>query len=309
MKKLKNSDIYTDIDKITASQEQPQPVFNYDCKLCDNLNICDDNETINPIFELPRISRKKVDDLFEANIMRIEDIPEEFPLTEKQSLIRNCLLNQRNFISDKLSDVLEEIIWPAYYLDFETVMTAIPLYKDIAPFTQIPTQYSIHVCESPGKITNHFEYLANQIMDCRLELTESLLNDLNNGGSIIVYSNFEKTILNQLIKLYPQFKEQLTSIIARLVDLEVIIKNNYYNPEFHGSTSIKKTLPVMVPELSYDNLDINKGDSAMAAFAYMALGKYNEQELTKIKKNLLKYCEQDTLAMVKIHENLASLIL
>ena len=57
-------------------------------------------------------------------------------------------------------------------------------------------------------------------------------------GSIIVYSHFEKTQINGLIKIFPEYQIQLQSIIDRLVDLEKIIKNGFYHPDFHGSTSI-----------------------------------------------------------------------
>ena len=90
-----------------------------------------------------------------------------------------------------------------------------------------------------------------------------------------------------------------------MVDLEAIIRKNFYHHEFHGSTSVKVTLPVLVPEMSYENLEIADGDSASAEFAYLAMGRYkNEAEAEQIRTNLLKYCAQDTMAMVKLHESL-----
>ena len=94
-----------------------------------------------------------------------------------------------------------------------------------------------------------------------------------------------------------------------MTDLGAIIGKNYYHPDFHGSTSIKVTLPVLVPDMSYDQLEIADGDSAMAAFAYLALGKYKEtKEIESVKRNLLDYCKQDTLAMVKLHQRLAEYV-
>ena len=89
-----------------------------------------------------------------------------------------------------------------------------------------------------------------------------------------------------------------------MVDLEAIIKRNFYHPGFHGSTSIKRTLPVLVPEMSYEGLEIADGDSAMAAFAFIAWGRYADKELEHVKRNLFEYCKQDTLAMVKLQEKL-----
>ena len=42
----------------------------------------------------------------------------------------------------------------------------------------------------------------------------------------------------------------------------------------------------------------------MAAFAFMAWGRYADKELEHVKRNLFEYCKQDTLAMVKLQEKL-----
>ena len=154
-----------------------------------------------------------------------------------------------------------------------------------------------------GVIDDHIEYLADPGEDCRRELAESLIRDLEQSGSIIVYSTFEKTIINSLARLYPDLSEKLIALTERMVDLEAIISNNYYHPDFQGSTSIKRTLPALVPEMTYDDLAIKGGDSASAAFAYLALGRY-DVEAESVKRNLLDYCERDTLAMVELHERL-----
>ena len=137
------------------------------------------------------------------------------------------------------------ISFPTYNLDFETVQTAIPLYSDIAPYAQIPTQYSIHICSSPGQIECHFDYLADPLKDCRRELAENLLHDCGNEGSIIVYTSFEKTKIMGLAELFSDLASSLESLVIRLVDLNAIISKHLYRPEFHGSSSIKRVLPVL----------------------------------------------------------------
>jgi hypothetical protein len=188
-------------------------------------------------------------------------------------------------------------------------MTAIPLYSDIAPYTQLPTQYSVHKSSGIGSAIEHREYLADPSKDCRRELAERLIDDLENEGSIIVYSSFEKTTISQLKRDFPDLAERLDALAERLYDLEVIFKNHFCHPGFHGRTSIKVTLPTLVPGLSYSDLEIAEGDSASAAFAYLALGRYSEGDETEdIRNKLLRYCERDTLAMVKLHEKLTEYI-
>lgn len=299
--------IWQVIEEVTRAPEKPSPQLTYDCRQCELFGECVGKDIENHIFNLPRLNEARFDALAAVGVDRIEDIPKEFSLTEYQARAADCVRRNETFISEGLRDELEAIKWPAYYLDFETVMTAIPLYPDIAPYTQIPTQYSIHRCPEAGLIGGHFEYLADDpARDCREELARKLVNDLGEEGSIVAYSNFEKGIINGLARLLPDLADRLLALTGRIVDLEAIVRRNYYHQGFCGSTSIKRVQPVLIPELSYKDLDIAEGDSASAAFAYMALGKDPNPAATR--RNLLKYCELDTLAMVKLHERLAELV-
>jgi len=297
------------IEEITRAPVKPAPRLIFECRKCEIFRECLGRGIENHIFDIPRLSQSKFDELAGLGIVCIEAIPDGFLLTENQARVRDCVLTKKPFVGGSLRSELTSISWPAHYLDFETVMTAIPLYPDIAPYTQIPTQYSIHKCSDVGLIIGHLEYLADPSKDCRKELAENLINNLGEDGSIIIYSTFEKAVINNLGRLYPDLLEKLNSLAGRMIDLAAIIGKNYYHPDFHRSTSIKTTLPVLVPELSYDNLEIAEGDSAMAAFAYLALGKYKDtKEIEAVKRNLLEYCKQDTLAMVKLHQRLAEYV-
>lgn len=294
------------VEEITSASSRPESKLIFECRKCTLFSQCLGKDVGNHIFEIPRLSQSKFNQLMASGIVRIEDIPRTFPLTDNQAIVREAVQTGKPVVDKTLSAELAQVKWPAYYLDFETVMTAIPLYPGIAPYTQIPTQYSIHECSTVGTVDRHYEYLADPTKDCRLELTESLIKALQGPGSIVVYSNFEKTVINSLAKYYPQLARKLEELIDRMVDLEAIIRKNFYHPDFHGSTSIKQTMPALVPDINYDGLSIADGDSAMASFAYLALGRYGNREAEDIKRNLLDYCKQDTFAMVRLHQVLTT---
>ena len=214
-----------------------------------------------------------------------------------------CVKCGKMQIDPDLRKKLASILWPAFYLDFETMMTAIPLWPDIAPYEQIPIQYSLHICESSGKIIRHVEYLADPHRDCRRELAERLIEDLEGEGSIITYSSFEKTTISKLNKTFPDLSDKLQALIDRIIDLEQCIKC-INHPEFCGRTSIKVVLPVLVPELTYDGMEIANGDIALVTFARMAQGKMDTDEMERKCAALLEYCKMDTMAMVRLHEEL-----
>lgn len=296
--------VCTEFEELTRMPEKPDPELRFACRGCDMFKDCTGQGIGNHIFDLPRLNHARFNELTDSGIVCIEDIPSGFSLTVNQARVKDCVQLKKPLVEDRLKPDLEAVSWPAYYLDFETVMTTIPLYPDLAPYAQLPTQYSIHKCSESGHVIAHSEYLADLDRDCRHELAEHLLGDLKGEGSIIVYTSFEKTIINSLARLYPDLAANLNLLIDRLVDLEAIIRKNFYHPGFHGSTSIKRTLPVLVPDMSYEGLEIGDGYTAMAVFALMALGKYEDSEAETLKKQLLEYCKQDTLAMVKLHEQL-----
>jgi len=287
---------------------QPKPQLQFVCNKCELFSpLCLGKGVSDPIFLLPRLSQSKFDQLQKLGVTRLSEIPGDFELTNNQQRVYETTNRAEFWVGSGLVGALEEINPPVYYLDFETTMTAIPLYPGISPYSQIPTQYSLHIFDTLGRELDHREYLANPKHDCRRELAENLILDLGSKGSILVYSSFEKTVINNLSKLFLDLAPDLRNIVVRLVDLAAIIRKNYYHPGFLGSISIKKTLPVLVPESSYEHLSIQDGDTASILFAEMAQGLYSEDECSRIRRDLLAYCRQDTQGMVDLHRALVSI--
>jgi hypothetical protein len=101
---------------------------------------------------------------------------------------------------------------------------------------------------------------------------------------------------------FPEHKDFLEEINERTYDLMDIFKKDYVDAQFNGSLSIKKIQPVLVPELSYKTLDVQSGTMAVDTTERLFLEMKDEEEIRETRKALLKYCEIDTLAMVKIYE-------
>ena len=284
--------------------QPPEPKLIMDCRKCELFKSdCLGKGVSNHIFDLPRISPKKFNELTAMGVTTIERIPVDYELTDNQDIVRTGVRSGKPVVQPGLADDLATIQWPAYYLDFETFKTVIPLYPDVAPHEAILTQYSVHICSAVGQVDDHSEYMAEPTKDCRRELAERLIADLGDDGSIVVYSGYEKRMLNELAERFPDLAEPLGRCVERLYDLKDVLSKGYYHPGFCGSYSIKIVLPVLVPEMSYDGMGIGDGDTASAIFAQMALGRHSDSE-AKIRVDLLVYCGQDTLAMVKLHERL-----
>jgi CRISPR/Cas system-associated exonuclease Cas4 (RecB family) len=308
---LKVQDFLNLYDKVfedIESEHMPKPYLKRSCKNCPVFNVCMGKDVKNHIFDLPRLSILAMDELIALGADTIDKIPDDFELTEMQNIVKNCVITNTKYISENLKSELENIKQPFHYLDFESVTTIMPLYADIAPHTQLLTQFSLDKTDTFGNILNHYEYIADQTRDCRRDIVEKLIECLGKEGSIITYANAERIIISELAGLFTDLCDDLNKIIGRIVDLELIIRKNYYNINFHGRSSIKKVLPILIPEMSYAGLEIGDGGDAAAAFAFMAMGFYDEEKIEETKKNLLKYCAQDTLAMVRIHQFLISIV-
>jgi hypothetical protein len=231
-------------------------------------------------------------------------LPYDLKLNANQQRAKNAMVTGKTVVEPNLREALNCIQWPVRYLDFETVATVLPLYPGHGCHRQVVIQFSIHHRESIYAEPSHSEYLADPAKDCERELAEALIESLGVGGSIITYSPFEKTRITALGEMFPDLRASLQAILHRLVDFERVIEQNVYHPEFHGRFSIKKVLPALVPELSYAELDVKDGDTAIARFARMAKDEMSAHEALVTRRQLLDYCKMDTFAMVRLHDAL-----
>jgi hypothetical protein len=300
------ADIAGDVYAKVAADERPAPEMIFACKDCAFFATdCVGRDIPDPLFAIPRITEKKFEAL--KQFERVSRLPADADLTEIQRKAVEVMQSGTPRVNHEGLRVLDQVQWPVRYLDFETISPPFPWFDETEPYQMLPFQYSLHRQDAPGAPVTHQEYLAPVEGDWRLYLAEQLLFDLGTTGSIIVYSSFEKQRLNGLARLFPALADQFNAAVARLFDLEVVFKQGYQHPEFQGRTSIKKVLPVMVRDLSYTSLAVNNGDDALGVFGLMRVKAMDEAEVPTRREQLLRYCELDTLAMVRLHEATAKL--
>jgi hypothetical protein len=208
-----------------------------------------------------------------------------------------------------LQGFVSELKYPLYYFDFETAMYGIPPYDESSPWQALPFQYSLHKQQKPQSTCTHTEYIGDGKSDPREALILKLINDLGTKGTILAWhASFEISCLKGLIRNFPQYEKPLQSIIHRMVDLKIPFSKKWIDiPACKGSASIKVVLPVFIPELSYEDLDIQEGMTA--SFVYSQLQYQDEATQQTQQKQLLEYCKLDTFAMVRIFEKINQIIL
>ena len=259
-------------------------------------------------------------ELYNDGIITYDDYIEHVKKEKKPGIIIKNALEQIDFErNDKgtkvslneLSKFLDSLVYPLYFLDFETIEEIIPQHDGIKCGDVKVVQFSLHIKDTPTSQLRHEEYLLTEEYDNREEVAELLIKYLNKVGSIITYSaSYETGRIKDLRDNLPHLASDLNNIISRIVDLKIPFqKRMVYKKEMNGYSSIKIVLPAMCKnfEEAYKNLSlVHNGAEAIAYYKKMINSKGEEKEL--ICKGLLEYCCLDTLAMVEILNELYKLV-
>lgn len=264
------------------------------------------------IFDISGLNKNKMIECYREGKTSFKDLIKEELGSKYLEQIDFEINNKKDKIDEeKIEEFLNTLSFPLYFLDFETYQQTIPLYDGINPYGQIPFQYSLHYIEKEGEKVKHKEFLAEADIDPRRMLAERLVEDIPKNVCVLAYHmNFEKKVIARLAELYPDLEDHLLNINDNIKDLEIpFAKRYYYTKDMKGKSSIKYVLPALFPNepsLNYKNLEgIHNGSEAMNSFAN--LKELSKEEQKKVRHNLLKYCELDTYAMVKIWERLINI--
>jgi predicted RecB family nuclease len=257
---------------------------------------------------LYRIRATKVVKLLAEGIETLHDLPRGFAASGPSRRQVRSIKTGKVVVERGLRRQLAALEPPIAYLDFETVSPAIPVWPGCRPYGQVPVQFSCHVLGSGG--LEHHAWLAEGPHDPREEFARAVIRACAEARTVLVYSaSFERGCLDALADSLPDLRADLTALTGRLRDLHPIVRDHVYHPDFGGSFSLKTVLPALVPELGYDDLEVQDGSSASTALETLLLdaNAFGFSERQALRRDLLRYCERDTLAMVRIHERLRAL--
>lgn len=230
----------------------------------------------------------------------LRDVPEERLEGRRNQLVWRATKSGHAELSPEAGNIISALPFPRYYIDFETINPAVPIWSGTRPYMQVPFQWSCHIETEQGAMS-HCAYLSDGLSDPRRPFAESLIKAVGNFGPVFVYNApFERSRMLELSEFFPNLAFSLTAIIKRLVDLLPIARENYYHPDMRGSWSIKAVLPTIAPDLNYDNLEVANGGMAQDAFAEIIHAKTLPERRQQLRDALLMYCERDTLALVRI---------
>ena len=245
---------------------------------------------------------RRWDLLKKRNILRLSDIPADYPLTAKQQIQRATAITGKPHVKQKaIQTFLNNLEYPLHFLDFETFSTAIPIFEGTRPYEQIPFQFSLHVIHKAGMKPEHRKFLAEGRNDPRPEFMLQLKSAVEPSGSIVVFNAaFEKSRMKECAAVLPEYVNWVAAVNHRIVDLLNPFKAfNFYHPNQCGSASMKQVLPALTGK-NYARMEIQEGGAASREFLRVTFGDVSESERKRVRRALDLYCGQDTEGMVWI---------
>ena len=297
-----------------------------------------DTNRANNYIDFRGLNGKDKYQLINDNCWKLDDVPIEWLRNENHIIQRNYYANGEEWKDkDKMRYWLDQFKdnYPIYHFDFETFPCPLPRFRGESPYQQSGFEFSLHIEREPGvcdKDNDNFIFLNENFEDDeREELVKAIINhfEFNDDGTLkgtmlAQYTTFEKGRLEELAKIFPKYAKKLLAIRDKSADIIHLLRTNedfysdafsetakrinYYQRDLSGSYSIKKTLPVLVPELTYKGMDVGNGTQAYIAFVNYdsedptVFDEENEPMRTKAERRaaLKRYCQQDTWAMVEI---------
>lgn len=301
-------------ERLLCSADEPDIDIHENCQNpypCGFWSYCTKHIPSPSVFDLYRMPFKKKLEHYQKGQITYHDLLSDSSITNSKQLrqISYAVSDQGTYLDqDGIRDFLNTLSYPIYFLDFETMQPVIPKYIGTKPYAQIPFQYSLHYIEHEGGELMHKEFLAESGTDPRRALAEQLCEDIPMNVCVTAYNKaFECTRLKELADTFPDLAEHLLNIRSNIKDLLVPFQSGYYyNRAMGGSFSIKSVLPAIFPDdpaLDYHHLEgVHNGSEAMTIFPKMKDMSPEDREIAR--HNLLKYCELDTYAMVRVWEEL-----
>lgn len=202
------------------------------------------------------------DELLAAGVDGIHEITEEHlgdrtgVYAERQRI--QVFQTQRNeeWLDPPLGHALAAAQYPIHFIDFEAARIAVPYHRGMPPYGQLAFQWSCHSIAAPGAPLVHHEFLDRDPSWPNERFARSLRDAIGDNGSVIVWSPFEKSVLNSVAddlhalgsgdrELEAWLRGTATppgAAHSRQIDMLKLCRAHYFHPGMEGSNSIKDVL-------------------------------------------------------------------
>ncbi len=293
--------------------KEKEPVGGCECVYKSRKKHCTSFPYIHPhvpdysVHDISRIHKTKLDLLVERSIFDLNDVPEDFKLSQNQKNQVLAHRRQKPMIDlESIKREMESMKFPLYFFDYEAFGPAIPVFNGYGPYKRIPFQFSLHILHEPGGTLEHVEFLHDSLSDPSEKVGQLLKKHMATPGTVVAWhKSFEEGVNREIAARLPEYATSFERINGMMFDLKDIFQDQHYvHHGFKGSASLKKVLPTIASELRYDGLGIQDGGTAADAWWKMVSPATSAKESEQIAKDLKIYCGLDTFAMYAIWHHL-----
>lgn len=263
----RSSEIFAPISKscksceYRASDRDPRDGF----KECWG-DLADVENHVLELYQMGRIGGHEtplVNEMIQQKQVSMFDVPLE-ELTDETYSYRQLIqieYTQKNkeWISEHLPQIVQQIEYPIHFIDFETSRMAIPYRAGMRPYEQVAFQWSCHTITEPDADPIQVEWLDLENTFPNFQFAESLMECLGDRGSILTWATHENSVLRDIyyqMQAYDYQNPQLQTWLANtaklgskgkshLVDMNALTLNHYFHPLMKGRTSLKCVLPAV----------------------------------------------------------------
>jgi hypothetical protein len=272
-----------------CNKPHPCPFFDY----------CSPEQGEYPILALGG-RREPLYALMRDGVRDIRDLAEDQLSSPVHERIRRQTVAGEPFVSPAVKAAVDTLGYPRYFLDFETIAFAVPIWAGTRPYQALPFQWSCHIDDGGGAV-RHEEFLDLSGEPPMRRLAESLIDCLGTSGPVIVYTSYENRVLKELAERFPDLSTALAAIRERLVDIHPLAEAHYYHPDMRGSWSIKAILPTIDAGIDYSALDeVSDGQAAQSAYLEAIDTDTTPERRKALHESLLAYCRLDSEALVEL---------
>ena len=242
------------------------------------------------VFDIAFLKHDKRRELLSNGIIAITDVPDDFPLSAKQRHTgRGGKIRRDPDRSRRDRQAHRRVGIPAPFPRLRNVfLRHSAVRRRQARFSRcVSNTRCIHARRARRRAKTFLFSLARRGPIRRVLWPRACKEDMSGGiGTVFVwYEAFEKTRNTEMAGMFPEFAAFFEEVNAHTYDLMKIFSDNLYiHPDFKGRSSIKKVLPVLVPDLSY--LDLGIGDGMTASISWFRAATWDTMDDADATKDL-----------------------
>ena len=224
------------------------------------------------LYQMGRIGGNEtplVNELIQQKKVSMFDVPLEelndYTYSHRQLVQIEYTQKNKEWISEHLPQIIQQVEYPIHFIDFETSRMAIPYRSGMQPYEQVAFQWSCHTIATPESTPVQTEWLNLENTFPNFQFAESLMECLGDRGTILTWATHENSVLRDIyyqMQAYDYQNPQLQTWLANtaklgnkgkshLVDMNALTLKHYFHPLMKGRTSLKCVLPSVWKTNSY----------------------------------------------------------